>query len=109
MAKQQKAPPIPESLIGELRAELEFPVRYILHKSVGEFKISIYPECWLAGGERGSASSIPFATWNPRQGLIQINYSTFFVLDYVGLLPHITQFCEQAYEAWKAGEEDGSD
>ena len=87
---------------------LKFPIKYVLHKCTGEFKISIYHE-HNAGGTRSVNSDVPFATWLPGRGITQINHSPFCVLRDAGLVPVMEKFCQEAYDAWLEGEEEADE
>lgn len=93
----------PEKIIGEFDTTLDFPIKYVVHTSRGDFAIYIYHERFIKGDktERSTNSDIPFATWTPDKGLLQFAHSPFIPLRDAGLMPILEEFCENAYKAWK--------
>ncbi len=90
--------PSDERFIGEITTCLSFPVHYILQLD-GKGELLIL--CYLT--ER----QFPFAMWNKQSGLSAISFETYNTISTNGCLPPISEFCEQAHDAWCLGNQTG--
>ena len=85
-----------KDIIAAHETTIKLPIRYVLHTTAAPFKINIY--------YKSPVADTPVATWLPGRGISGINF-TFIVLRDAGLIPTMEEFCEQAYSAWKEGNE----
>lgn len=88
-----------DSFIGEITTPISFPVHYALQLD-GEGELLIL--CHLAQRQ------FPFAMWTKKKGLIPFAFEPFHSLSTNGCLSPITEFCEQAYDAWCLGNQTGT-
>jgi hypothetical protein len=87
-----------DRFIGEVVNPIEFPVNYVLTTTLqGDLQIL----CFIQNRE------YPFAMWTKKNGISATYFEPFNSLNTNGCLPLISEFCEQAHEAWCAGNETG--
>jgi hypothetical protein len=88
-----------DSFVGEITVPISFPVHYALRVDINEELLIL---CHLDQRE------FPFALWTKKTGLSAVAFEPFHSLATNGCLSPITEFCEQAYDAWCAGNKAGT-
>lgn len=87
-----------DRFVGEITNPISFPVHYALSLDARDELLIL---CHLVSRE------FPFAMWTKRSGLSPMAFEPFHSLSINGCLTPISEFCEQAYDAWCIGNQTG--